>query len=183
MRIHRHRQHKPRILIPQFNINEKITAKEVRVVGPDINGVLSLKEALSKAKDLGLDLVEVSPKANPPVCKILDYGTFKYQKEKEIKKQRAASKEVEIKGIRISLRIGDGDRDIRLKKAKAFLDDGKKLRIELILRGRERGYRDRAIMVMNDFVKLIKETHDVRVESPVKSQGGRMQTIVSRTSN
>lgn len=139
-------------------------------------------EALKLAQERGLDLIEVSPKADPPVCKLLDFGTFKYQKEKEAKKQRAASKEVEIKGIRLSFRIGDNDLQVRLKQAKKFLEKGQKLRIELILRGREKAHKGRAEDVINNFIDLLKEDYDIRVESPVKRMGGRMNTIVARNS-
>lgn len=183
MRIHRHRQTQAKALIPQFRINEKIVADEVRLIEPDGTfGVMSVAEALKKAEEYGLDLVEVSPKAVPPVCKILEFGAFKYQKEKEAKKQRAASSEVEIKGIRLSLRIGDNDRNIRLKQAKGFLEKGKKIRVELILRGREKGYRDRAEEVMKQFVELLKSDFDIRVESDLKNQNGRLQMLVSRSS-
>ncbi len=184
MRIHRHRHRKPKFDIPAFKINEKITAPEVRLLDADgkMHGIVKLKEALQIAEDQGLDLIEVSPKADPPVCKILDHGSFKYQKVKEAKKQRAKSKEVDIKGIRLSLRIGANDMDVRRKQATKFLEKGNKVRVELILRGREKAHRDRATEVMNDFVKLLKEDFELRVEQPVKQAGGRMHMIIARTS-
>lgn len=182
MRIHRHRQRKPKFDIPKFKKNENITAEEVRVIFDGENKVMKTKDAVALAKEQGLDLIEVSPKAQPPVCKILDFGTFKYQKEKEAKKQRAASKEVEIKGIRLSFRIGENDLQVRLKQAKKFLEKGQKLRIELILRGREKAHKDRAEDILNGFIDRLKEDYDIRVESPVKRMGGRMNTIVARNS-
>ncbi|PIQ67839.1 translation initiation factor IF-3, partial [Candidatus Uhrbacteria bacterium CG11_big_fil_rev_8_21_14_0_20_41_9] len=94
MRIHRHRNRKPKFDIPQFRVNKKITSPEVRVVLDGENRVLKTEEAIALAEEQGLDLIEVSPKANPPVCKIMDFGSFKYQKEKESKKQRATAKEI-----------------------------------------------------------------------------------------
>lgn len=182
MRIHRHRQRKPKFDIPKFKKNESITAEEVRVIFDGENKVMKTKDAIALAKEQGLDLIEVSPKAQPPVCKVLDFGTFKYQKEKEAKKQRAASKEVEIKGIRLSFRIGENDLQVRLKQAKKFLEKGQKLRIELILRGREKAHKDRAEDILNGFIDRLKEDYDIRVESPVKRMGGRMNTIVARNS-
>lgn len=183
MRIHRHRNRKAKFDIPEFKVNEEITAPEVRLISDEgANEVLSTKDAIRKAHDLGLDLIEVSPKAEPPVCKMMDYGSFKYQKVKEAKKQRAAQKEVETKGVRLTLRIGPGDLDTRLRQALSFLEDGNKIRIEMILRGREKAYRERAQEIIKAFIERIKETQQVRVESDVKDAGNKMQTIVARAS-
>lgn len=182
MRIHRHRRRAQKNDIPAFNVNEKITAEEVRVIDEqgEMRGVLSIKEALKLAEDAGLDLIEVSPKANPPVCKILDSGSYKYQKEKEMKKQRAQSKQTEIKGIRLSLKIGKNDMDVRLKQALKFLEKGSKVRLEMILRGREKAHAERGREVMMSFIEAVRETYDVKIESPIKTQHGRMNTIIAR---
>ena len=180
MRIHRHRNRAKKFEIPQFNINQKIKAPEVRVVHNDSAEVMSTKDAINLAKEEGLDLIEVSPKANPPVCKIMDYGSFKYQKEKEAKKQRAAQKEVEIKGVRLSVRIGDNDLEVRRKQAAKFLEKGQKVRIEMILRGREKAYRDRAQEITDQFIELLKQDYDIRVEAPMKNAGNRIHTLIAR---
>ncbi len=180
MRIHRHRHRKPKFEIPKFRVNEKITAPEVRVVHDGKQDVVPIKKALEMAEEVGLDLIEVSPKADPPVCKLMEFSTFKYQKEKEAKKQRAASKEVETKGIRISFKIGANDLEVRRKQAVKFLEKGHKIRIEMILRGREKAFRGRAQEITNTFIESLKTDFDVKVESPMKSMGGRMQTIVAR---
>jgi len=184
MRIHRHRRRKPKYDIPDFKINKQITAPEVRLLDAEgtMRGVVSLEEALRIADEQGLDLIEVSPKAKPPVCKVLDHGSFKYQKVKEAKKQRAKSKEVDIKGIRLSFRIGTNDLEVRRKQAVKFLEKGNKVRIELILRGREKAHRDRAKELMNDFAKTLQEDFELRIEQPVKQAGGRMHMILARTS-
>ena len=182
MRIHRHRQRKSKFLIPAFKINKKITAPEVRVIDEEGNaqGVIAIEKALELAENAGLDLIEVSPKAEPPVCKIMDFSNFKYQKEKEIRKQRVQSKAVEIKGIRLSLKIGKNDLDVRVKQAKKFLEKGNKIRIEMILRGREKAHADRAREVINEFIDLVREDYEIKVESPVKTMHGRMHTIIAR---
>lgn len=183
MRIHRHRNRKAKFDIPDFKVNEEITAPQVRLISEEgANEVLSTKDAIRRGQELGLDLIEVSPKAEPPVCKLMDYGSFKYQKVKEAKKQRAAQKEVETKGVRLTLRIGPGDLDTRLRQALGFLEDGNKIRIEMILRGREKAYRERAEEIILGFIERVKETHPVRVESDIKNAGNKMQTIVSRSS-
>lgn len=183
MRIHRHRQRKPQFDVPKFKKNREIKADEVRVIdhNGDMRGVISLDEALSIAREAGLDLIEVSPKAEPPVCKIMDYGNFKYQKEKEAKKQRAQSKEVETKGIRLSMRIGKSDLEVREKQAKKFLEKGHKIRIEMILRGREKAHFDRAKEIVNDFIKSLESDYELRVEAPIKRAGNRLHTIIART--
>jgi translation initiation factor IF-3 len=182
MRIHRHRNRAKKFEIPKFNVNEKIKAPEVRVVHNDSAEVMSTGKALELAREEGLDLIEVSPKANPPVCKIMDFGSFKYQKEKEAKKQRAAQKEVEIKGVRLSLRIGSNDLEVRRKQASKFLSKGSKVRIEMILRGREKAYRQQAQEVMDTFIDLLKEEYDIRVESPLKNAGNRIHMLIAKNS-
>jgi len=180
MRIHRHRQYKPKLSIPTFRINERITVPEVRVIYNDTAQVLPIQEALELAQEQGLDLIEVSPKANPPVCKLMEFSNFKYQKEKEAKKQRAASKEVELKGIRLSFRIGQNDLQIRVNQAKKFLEKGNKLKLEMQLRGREKEHKERAKEIFESFVEMLRSDFSVRVESPVQYQSGRMNMIVAR---
>lgn len=182
MRIHRHRQRKPKLKIQRFNTNERIKSEEVSVIDHEgkMLGVMKTEKAIALAREKELDLVEVSPKANPPVCKILDYGHFKYKQEKEARKQKAQSKEVDTKGIRLSVRIGEHDLNVRLKQAIKFLERGDKLKIELVLRGREKAHKDVAREVVKNFITRIQETYELRIESPVGYQGGRMTSIVAR---
>lgn len=180
MRIHRHRHKARKNLVPDYKTNEDIEASEVRLITDSGADILPTHEALKLAEEKGLDLIEISPKAKPPVCKIMEYGSFKYQKEKEIKKQRAAQKEVGTKGIRLTLRIGSGDIEVRRKQALKFLDKGNKVRIELVLRGREKAYRDRAKEIIQDFIKLLEEDFQLRIESPIKQAGNGMHCIVNR---
>jgi len=180
MRIHRHRQQKPKYNIPIYRINEKITNPEVRVIDDEekMLGIISTEEALRIAHSKEMDLVEVSPKAEPPV---LDFGQFKYQKEKEVKKQKAQSKEVDTKGIRLSVRIGDHDFDVRLGQAKGFLERGDKVRVELMLRGREKAHRDVGIEVAQRFVTELQKIYPLRIEQPIAYQMGKIIAIVARS--
>lgn len=182
MRIHRHRVRKPKFEVPVYNVNEQIKAEEVRVIGAEGEplGVLKTSEALERARAAGYDLVEVSPKANPPVCRFIDYGVFKYQKEKEARKAKAQSKEVEVKGVRLSLRIGLGDLETRKNQALGFLERGDKVKIEIVLRGREKGHMDVAREVMTKFMGTLKETYPLRLEQPFAAQQGRLTMIVAR---
>ncbi|MBI4256474.1 translation initiation factor IF-3 [Candidatus Uhrbacteria bacterium] len=182
MRIHRHRIRRPTLDVPQYRVNQKIKSPEVRLIGAEGEalGVLPTEEAIKLAEAKEMDLVEVSPKAEPPVCKILDYGQFKYQKEKEAKKRKAQSAEVDIKGIRLSVRIGVGDLQVRLNQALKFLEQGDKIRVELPLRGREKAHRDVAQQVMDQFLAKVKETYPVRIEQEAKYLAGRFTMIVAR---
>lgn len=141
-------------------------------------GVMPTEKALRIAEERELDLVEVSPKADPPVCRILDYGAFKYQKEKELRSQKANAKKVEVKGIRLSVKMGDHDRMVRLQKALEFLNAGQKLKIEMILRGREKAHGDLAIQRIRDFIAELEAQHALYIEQDVKRQGGNVSAIV-----
>jgi len=169
-------------LIPHFNLNEHITAPEVRVLDNDNTnlGILKTFEAVQKARESGMDLVEINPKADPPVCKMVEFTKFKYQKEKEAKKQKANSHESEIKGIRLSVRIGEHDMEIRLKQAEEFLDRGDRAKIEIILRGRENARPDLAFGVLNDFYKKMQEKMDLRLEQEPTRQGNKVTAILAK---
>lgn len=182
MRIHRHRIRRPTLDVQQYRVNQKIKVPEVRVIGVNGEplGILPIEEAIKLAEAAEMDLVEVSPKAEPPVCKILDYGQFKYQKEKEAKKRKSQSAEVDIKGIRLSVRIGVGDLQVRLKQALKFLEQGDKIRVELPLRGREKAHRDVASQVMDNFLAQVKAVYPVRIEQESKYVAGKFTMIIAR---
>jgi translation initiation factor IF-3 len=169
-------------LIPHFALNEFITAPEVRVLDKDNGnlGILKIADAVQQARDAGMDLVEINPKADPPVCKLVEFTKFKYQKEKEAKKQKANSHESEIKGIRLSVRIGEHDMEIRLKQAEGFLDRGDKAKIEIILRGRENARPDLAFGVLNDFYKKMQTKMDLRLEQEPAKQGNKVTMIIAK---
>lgn len=183
MRIHRHRRfQKPKFAAQEYKANAAILSEDVRVIDEEGKplGVLKTAAAIAEAQSRGLDLIEVSPKAEPPVCRFGDYSQFKYQKEKEARKQRAQSKEVEIKGIRLTPRIGVGDLDIRVNQGKKFFEQGDKIKVEMILRGRERAHMDVARAVFEDFVAKLGTHYEIKVEQPLKSQEGRMSMILAR---
>lgn len=169
-------------LIPQYNKNEHIKVPEVRVLGLDGEniGVMSTRDAIALAEEQGLDLVEINPKAEPPVAKIIDFGSFKYQKEKEIKKQKARSHVSEIKGIRLSIRISDHDLGIRHAQSEKFLERGDKVKIEILLRGREKGKAHIAEEVVQKFVQMIEATIPLRYEQEITRQGSKITAIVAK---
>ena len=164
-----------------FRYNESIRAPELRVIGSEGEdlGVLSLAQALERSRDDGLDIVEVSPKATPPVARIIDYGKFKYQQEKQAQKQKLKQKKTEVKGIRLTPRIGEHDLEMRRKRVMEFLSDGDKVKIELVLRGREHQHTARAKESLLEFVSGVKEEKDVVVEQDITKQGGRLSVIIA----
>lgn len=140
-------------------MNREITAQSVRLVGVDGSqlGVVSLSEALDAAAEAGLDLAEIAPNAEPPVAKILDWGKYRYEQGKQLAKSRKNQKQVEIKEVRIGLKIGQHDLDVKLNRARKFLAQGDKVKISLRFRGREisrpqlgRDIIDRVMETMSD---------------------------------
>ena len=157
----------------------------MRLIGADGDnaGVVDTKVALADARARGLDLIEVSPKAQPPVARILDYSKLKYEERKESRKQKTKQKKVETKGIRLSVRISTHDRDVRLKQAGKFLLAGDKVKLEMLLRGRERQHRDVAKQVIDAFIAELSKTAPVKVEQALSQQGGRLSTVVAPDAN
>lgn len=165
----------------RYRMNEWIKAPRLRIVDDEGSflGIMSRDEALALAEERELDLIEIVPKGDIPVAKLTDYGKFRYQKEKEMKKQKSQSKKTETKGIRISLRIGAHDAELRVKQAAGFLKDGDNVRIELMLKGREKGKRDLARESVMKFVESIRQLIDIRVEQPLSSQGSKLLVVIA----
>ena len=120
-------------------LNDEIRAAEVRCIGDDGTqyGIITRKEALAKADELGLDLVLIAPDATPPVAKIMNYGKFKYQQEKKLKEARKNQKIIEVKEIKLSVKIAQNDVNYKVKHAREFLEDGKHVKFRVFLKGRE----------------------------------------------
>lgn len=135
-------------------------------------------KALSIAREKGLDLVEIAPNVHPPVCKITDYGKYKYERMKKGRKQKAKSKKTEVKGVRISPRISENDLAFKAKQADKFLKEGNKVRIELMLRGRENMHKDLAQETFNKFIETMKE--EVKIEQHPKRQRLGLAMIVTK---
>lgn len=129
----------------QVRINGSITSPEIRVIVDDTNeqlGVISLVDALQKAEELGVDLVEISPNANPPVCKIMDFGKFKYREQKRAHEIKMKQKQVQIKEIKLRPVTDDHDYQIKLKNVRRFLEDGDKVKFVVQFRGREMAHQE-----------------------------------------
>lgn len=166
----------------QFNANERIRAERVFLIneeGENI-GVIETYKALKMAQEVNLDLVEVNPKAEIPVAKILDLGQFKYEQDKKAHKQKALQKKVEMKNIRLSLRISKHDLDVRVEQAYKFLLKSNKTKIEMNLRGREKQHFGKAREVMMEFVTALRNKPDIIVEEeqPLTKQPGGLSMIL-----
>ncbi|HLC45176.1 MAG: translation initiation factor IF-3 [Candidatus Doudnabacteria bacterium RIFCSPHIGHO2_01_FULL_50_11] len=146
-------------------MNEQIRVPEVRVIdakGQQL-GILPTAEAINAARAQGLDLVEVSPKANPPVVKFINYDKFRYQQNKLAQQQRKNQKKIEVKGIRLSMRTGIHDLEFKARAADKFLKAGNKIKIDMFLRGRERANVPYALDQVKKFLGLVTAPHVVEM--------------------
>jgi len=167
---------------PTFRSNTQIRVPEVFVIDEnnDALGVMTIGEALEKAQEADLDLVEVNPKANPPVVKIVNLGQLKYEREKLAHKQKMQQKKVETKNIRLTFRISEHDQEMRLLQAEKFLAKDNKIKVELILRGRERQYPSKAAEMVRNFAAKLQAKPGlvIEIEQPLTNQGGRFTIIL-----
>lgn len=152
----------------KHRINQGIKAPEVRLVNAegDMEGVMPLRDALQKAQEAELDLVEMAPQAQPPVCKLMNYGKYLYQQSKQERLHKAKQKKVELKAIRVSMKIEDHDLNIKVERAQKFLEKGNKVKFDMVLRGREKGFVPKAFDRMKDI--LAKFPEDVKQDQPLK---------------
>ena len=158
-------------------VNEEITAPKVRLMGASSEslGFLSISEALDIAGDQGLDLVEVAPDEDPPVCRLMDLGKHKYRQKKRLQEQRKNQQNVELKEIWLRPRIDSHDLGVKLNKAKGFLDQGFRVAMTMRFRAREMLHKDIGISVLDQVAEELKE-HG-KVESEAKKDARRMQII------
>jgi translation initiation factor IF-3 len=157
-------------------INDRIRVPQVRVIDADGSqvGVITRDEALEKARMRDLDLVEVSPNAHPPVCKIMDYGKYKYEQSKREKDSKKKQHVIQVKEIRLRPRIDKHDFEFKLKNAIKFLDEGNKVKVTLLFRGREMAHRDLGYEVMKEVEEYLDDIG--KPEAPVRAEG---RTLVS----
>ena len=157
-----------------LNINNQITAKEVRLIDEEgqMLGVKSLAEALKLAADANLDLVEVSPAANPPVCKISNFGKMKYEMQKKAAGAKKKQKVVELKEVKFSINIGKGDYDFKVKHIIQFIGKGNKVKVSIRLKGREMAHQELATKMMEDITKSVEEI--AKFESDPRMEGRQM---------
>ena len=160
-------------------MNEDIRVREVRLIdqtGHNV-GVVAIAEALARANEAGLDLVEISPDAKPPVAKILDFGKYKYQEQKKAAEARKRQKIVEIKEIKMRPSIDDHDYDVKMRSIKRFFDDGDKVKVTLRFRGRELAHQE---LGMNVLMRVKDELdHVAKVEQTPRMEGRQMTMVLS----
>ncbi|MBP1576896.1 MAG: translation initiation factor IF-3 [Oscillospiraceae bacterium] len=167
------------ISIKELTINEDIRDKEVRLIGVDGEqlGIMDTKEAQRLSIEQNLDLVKIAPQATPPVCRIMDYGKYRFEQAKREKEARKNQCVIEIKEIRLSLNIDVGDLNTKVKQATKFLQDGNKLKVSIRFRGREMAHPELGQDVMDRFMELVSE-HGV-LEKPAKLEGRHMLMFVA----
>lgn len=165
--------------IANHQINDDIRAREVRLIGSDGEqiGVVSKNEALDHAYDAGLDLVLVSPKAKPPVCKIIDYGKFKYEEEKRAKEAKKKQAVINVKEVRMSPNIDTHDLETKANQANKFLKSGDRVKVTIRFRGREMAHQNQGREVLNDFAELTKDFG--KIDKKPKMEGRNMSMFLS----
>jgi translation initiation factor IF-3 len=164
-------------------INEQIRDREVRVVGEDGEqlGIMSARDALKKAQELELDLVKIAPTAKPPVCKIIDYGKFKYEQTRKEKEAKKKQKTVELKEIRMSPNIDTNDLNTKVNAIRKFIEKGNKVKVTLRFRGREMAHMHASKHILDD---LASEVTDMAiVEKAPKIEGRSMTMVLSEKKN
>jgi translation initiation factor IF-3 len=165
---------------PRTRINQWIRISPIRLIdekGQNV-GIIETPKALEMAREKGLDLIEIAPNTQPPVCRIMDYGKYQYQKSKQEKEQRSKQKKIEVKGIRISLRTGQHDLETKAKQSEKFLNKGYKIRIEMILKGREKSLLDLAKEKLNQFIELIPL--ETKIEQEIKKQPRGLSVVIEK---
>jgi len=169
-------------LIEKVQINNQIKAPELRVLmeNGDNLGVISLKDALDKTREVGLDLILISPKANPPVAKIMDYGKFQYTENKKLKVTKTKAHTVEVKNIQVKIGTGDNDLALKARKASEWLVEGHRIKVDLFLPGRTK-YMDLNFLKerMDRVLKLI--TEDFVIADPAKKSPKGLSVIIEKT--
>jgi translation initiation factor IF-3 len=181
------RKAKPKPMKDNLLANERIKVPEIYLIDEngERKGNMPTEEAIVRAKEMELDLVLVNPKGDPPVAKIVDLGQLKYERDKKIHKQKLQQKKIETKAVRLSVRISKHDFDFRLNQAIKFLGRGDKLKIELILKGRERQHPAKAAETIKEFVLALEENEglDIIKEQDLTKQGARFTIVLLNKSN
>ena len=163
-----------------LQINEQIRDNEIRVVSADGEqlGVMSAKEAQDIAYEKGMDLVKIAPQAKPPVCKIVDYGKFRYEQARREKEAKKKQKVIEVKELRLSPNIDTNDLNTKVNNARKFLEKGDKVKVTLRFRGREMAHMGASKHILDDFAENLKDI--ASVEKPPKLEGKSMSLVLAK---
>lgn len=162
-----------------MRINREIRAPKVRLIGKDGSqvGVVSIKDAMMHAEQSGLDLVEISPNANPPVCKIIDYGKYRYQMTKKERESKKAQHQAKLKEIKVKPNIDEHDLMTKIKHAREFIEKGNKVRVTCMFRGREMAHPELGVKVTDRFVEELKDI--AQIEAPPKQMGRNLSLVLA----
>ena len=160
-------------------INEQIKAKEVRLISSEGEqlGIVSINEARDKAEEVGLDLVLIAPTAKPPVCKIIDYGKFRYELARKDKEAKKKQKTIEIKEVRLSPNIDTNDLNTKVGSARKFLEKGNKVKVTLRFRGREMARMFKSKYILDDFAEALSDV--ATIDKPSKAEGRSLVMFLS----
>lgn len=166
-------------ILKNIRVNQRIRAKELRVIGPEAEqlGVVTLQRALELAEEYGLDIVEVAPTANPPVCRIMDFSKYKYDQEKKERRVKKSQKISVLKQIRVKPHIDEHDYQTKLKQTIGFLNKKDKVKVNLFFQGREMSFRDKGKAVLDRFV--VDTGNIATVEKDVFMEGRVMSIVLS----
>lgn len=162
-----------------MRINKEIRALEVRLIGKDGDqiGVVEIAEAQAQAKQDGLDLVEISPNAKPPVCKVIDYGKFRYQMTKKERENKKAQHQAKLKEVKVKPNIDEHDLQVKIKRAREFIEKGNKVRVTCMFRGREMAHPELGQKVA---LRIVEELSDIaQTESPPKQMGRNYSLVLA----
>ena len=160
-------------------INEQIRDREIRLIGEDGEqlGIMSAREAMKIAQEAELDLVKIAPAAKPPVCKIIDYGKYKYEQARKEKEAKKKQKTVEVKEVRLSPTIDTNDLNTKINNAKKFISKGNKVKVTLRFRGREMAHVQQSKHILDDFAETLADV--AVVEKPAKMEGRAMSMVLA----
>ena len=160
-------------------INEQIRDREIRLIGEDgeLLGIMSAREAMKIAQEAELDLVKIAPAAKPPVCKIIDYGKYKYEQARKEKEAKKKQKTVEVKEVRLSPNIDTNDLNTKINNAKKFISKGNKVKVTLRFRGREMAHVQQSKHILDDFAETLADV--AVVEKPAKMEGRAMSMVLA----
>ncbi len=160
-------------------MNDEIDVPKVRVIDADgeNHGVISLEDALEIAEEAGLDLVEVSPQVDPPVCKVLDYGKYKYEQQKKANEARKKQKVIEIKEIKMRPGIDEHDYQVKMRSVRKFLENGDKVKMTIRFRGREMAHQDLGMKVLDRVRDDLEEV--IKIEQTPKTEGRMMVMVIA----
>ena len=160
-------------------MNDEIDVPNVRVIDAEgeNHGVISLEDALEIADEAGLDLVEVSPQVSPPVCKVLDYGKFKYEQQKKANEARKKQKIIEVKEIKMRPSIDEHDYQVKMRNVRKFIDNGDKVKMTIRFRGREMAHQELGLRVLTRVREEMEE--DIKVEQMPRTEGRLMVMIIA----